>query len=205
MPVSLEINKWPDPRIRWALASSNWPGLEYARVREAFAWAWSQWEAVCGIAPEFAESPGQAHVVIECARIDQPGQVLAWSELANNTMQAKRQRYDASENWAYTESPRPHEIDLARVAGHEIGHVLGIGHIASGNLLQPTYDTRIRGPQAGDIAEARARYGPPRNVPPPSPPHPPTPVSAGELTIKVKQAGGKFSVDLGPGFRVIPI
>lgn len=93
--------------------------------------------------------------------------VLAQSELANGRDGRKTQQYDSTERWVVSDRPANAQIDLARVACHELGHFIGIPHIAAGNLLQPTYDVRIRGPQGGDIAEARARYGPPAVKPPP--------------------------------------
>lgn len=172
MPETMDLQKWPDPNIRWAI-TNNWP-ISRAVVKDAISFAWAQWAAVCGVNPVYVDDPSQAHVLVQSSPIDGPMGVLAQSELANNTMNPKRQWYDNGEPWVVSEAPAASQIDLVRVACHEIGHVLGLPHIAAGNLLQPTYDVRIRAPQRGDIAEVVARYGPPRN-PAPAPPTTPVP------------------------------
>jgi hypothetical protein len=50
-------------------------------------------------------------------------------------------------------------IDPLRVLTHEFGHVLGIGHGPKGSLMYYEY-SEVATPQAWDIAEAVARYGP---------------------------------------------
>ncbi len=202
MAVSEDLAAWPSPEIRYYVTNpAGFPGLSRDQVRAAFAWAWDRWAAVCGIAPEEVGDPAKAHVVIECARIDRAGQVLAWSELADGTARQKAQRYDSSEAWASVPDatvPRQ-KIDLNRVACHEIGHVLGLPHIASGNLLQPLYDPSIWAPRAGDVREAQARYGPPLRpaAPPPEPP-------SGGWTVTLEGTGDLRNVVV-PGFRVTRI
>lgn len=166
--------RWPTKDITYYIAAPDrWPGLTADQVREAFRLAWSWWAAVCGINPREVATPAEALVRVECKRIDGVAGVLAWSELANGSLQPKQQRYDSTESWVVSENPGNTVIDLARVACHEIGHVLGIPHIEGGNLLAPTYSVTVRRPQVGDIREAQARYGPPLS--PPAPPPVPTP------------------------------
>lgn len=198
MPMGLEINRWPNPKIYWGFAE-KWP-VDMATVQSAVEWACQQWELVCGVEFIYCDKAfppeSQSRMLIECRRIDGPGGTLAWSELANNQSGQKKQRYDAGESaWVNSETPRNFEIDLARVACHEIGHFLGIPHIRAGNLLQPTYDVRIRTPQAGDIQEAQARYGPPKKVTPPVEP-PSTPAG---VTIQISGSVSGISI---PGYRV---
>lgn len=197
LEASPAISRWPSPDIRWHVTNpGGFHGLDASAVLAAFRWAWGEWAKVCGIRP--AESAAGPHVLIECALIDRPGDVLAWSELADGTSRQKRQRYDSQEPWVSVQGPGVPSmmIDLGRVACHEIGHVLGIPHIARGNLLQPLYSPAIWTPQRGDIAEAQARYGPPLpDVPPPPPPPP------GGWEIVIKGTGDIASVSI-PGFRV---
>ena len=200
MFVSEELNRWPDSNIRWMLLG-DWPAnvIDMGTVGAAFEWAWKQWAAVCGIRPQRVQRQQEAHVLIECRAIDRAGGTLAWSELANGTMGVKQQRYDSLEAWVFSATPERYKIDLARVACHEIGHVLGIGHISAGNLLQPTYDLVIRTPQAGDIREAVARYGPPLpDAPPPTPPGGP---GGEEFVITIRGKGDIAALEAS-GFRV---
>lgn len=175
--AAVDVARWPVRDIPYFIAAPDgWPGLTAAQVAEAFALGWQWWADVCDILPRRVASAAEALVRVECARIDGPMQTLAWSELADGTTRPKRQRFDAGEPWTVSESPG-RLIDLARVACHEIGHVLGIPHIATGNLLAPIYSATVRKPQAGDVTEAVRRYGPakPRPPVPPVPPVPPSP------------------------------
>lgn len=198
MTLDATNNRWPDPHIHWGF-SNNWP-VSMEMVRAAIQWACDQWAAVCGVKFTFCETEfpkdARSRMLIECGRIDGQSGTLAWSELANGQHGQKNQKYDAGEKWVDAEKPNNFEIDLARVACHEIGHFIGIPHISQGNLLQPTYDVRIRKPQAGDIREAQARYGKP------SPTAPPAPGGEGtEFLIRVNQDA---SIAVSPALRVVP-
>lgn len=162
MPMQTDLLKWPDGTvITWALIDPLPSRLSRAELEGAFRLATDQWMAVCGCRFEPAVNGKTTLLEILFGGIDGPAGTLAWSELANNQANPKKQRYDAEEAWVVAAQPGKFQIDLVRVACHEIGHALGLPHIAAGNLLQPTYDVNIRTPQAGDITEARARYGMP--------------------------------------------
>ncbi len=49
--------------------------------------------------------------------------------------------------------------DMTNVALHEIGHLIGLGHVGSENIMFPSITGRSE-LQAGDIAGAQAIYGP---------------------------------------------
>lgn len=167
-----QLCKWPHKEITWAFEGGDanlLPSLDGRDQLYAFEWAWKAWATVCGIEPAYSMNPKTANVVISAGGIDRGGGTLAWSELACGTRRdsQRRQKYDSQETWVIKENPARQEIDLARVAAHEIGHVLGIAHLRRGALMQPSYDPQIRRPQTADIVEAVRRYGEPTEGPEP--------------------------------------
>jgi hypothetical protein len=166
--------RWPQKRIAWTIAG-RLPHLSDADQKDAFQEAWSSWSAVCGIEPLYTANARTAHVVMGSGGIDRSGGTLAWSELPcgrSGPFEGRQlqQKYDSQETWVIAEDPGRHEIDLVRVAAHEIGHVLGIPHLKEGALMAPSYNAAIRRPQADDIREAVRRYGPSDTQPEEPPP-----------------------------------
>lgn len=164
-----QLCKWPQKRLTWTITGSL-PGILSDRLQAAYSLAWSYWSAVCAIEPQYVgENVTSANVLMGTGAIDGGMGTLAWSQLPCqvNTTQLQ-QLYDNKEQWVIAEGmTQGGQIDLVRVAAHEIGHVLGLPHIAAGNLLAPIYSPVVRKPQAGDIAEAVRRYGPAVGIPPP--------------------------------------
>lgn len=164
-----ELNAWPEKKVTWSIAGSL-PQVPAESLKECYQYAWSLWAAVCGIEPEYASNHKTAHVLLTAANLGGPMGVLADSYLApegvkrNDDFQAI-QRYDTNEPWHAEVTPPPlRKISLPIVMCHEIGHAIGLGHIAEGNLLQPSYDPRVDRPMPGDIAEAQRRYGKPKQT-----------------------------------------
>jgi hypothetical protein len=179
------LAKWPgaNPSLPWYLDTAGYRGqLTAAAVLAAYDRAWAYWAAVVEIDPKTVADAGAALIRAHFARIDGPSNVLAWSELADNSNRPKTQRYDAGDDWVITpEGQTPSGgIDLVRVACHEIGHVLGLDHdnANADALLRPSYSTRIPKPTARDVQRLIGLGYKPRTtapVPPaPFPPKPPT-------------------------------
>lgn len=164
-----QVCKWGKHDLKWHF-SGRLPGLSDDEAKEAFRLATKYWEAVCDLRFQYVSQPGAADLLLQAGAIDTAGGTLAWQELPCGRDSQKDGMYDTRDTWTAAESPQRGRIDLVRVAAHELGHGIGIPHIASGNLLQPTYDLRIRRPQSGDIKEAQKRYGAPKDQPDPTEP-----------------------------------
>ena len=185
--------RWPSPDVSWTIAA-NLPGLSGESFKQVAELAWSWWSSICGIRPRYVTSSQNANVLIGIQTIG-PGGVLADSELPCGVSMSSqlRQRYDSAESWVISENPPSNKIDIARVICHELGHVIGIPHINTGNLMAPIYSTSIRMPKSGDIAEAVARYGLPVPMPNPTPPPSvPTPAAYEELGALLYKDGQLF-------------
>ena len=203
-PFSDRVCKWPDPGVSWHTAGGL-KGISAADFKAAAEEAWGYWAAVCGIRPNYSTNDRTANVLMHAADLGGPGGTLADSMLpcgltANNKQM--EQRYDG-ENWQIAETPTGGKLDLVRVICHELGHALGSDHIAAGNLLAPTYNPRVRRPQAGDVAEMVKRYGPPRTDQPPTGPAP----TPGKLTLTINNVSvseGAVAI-MVPGHRFLKV
>jgi hypothetical protein len=175
------VCQWPrgaggTTQITWSIADPI-PGMTFEAQKAAASVAFSALAEVCGIRHEYTDNARTAMIVMTAGRIDGPSGTLAWSELPCGSPKQLGQKYDTSEQWVIAFDQVPQRgIDITRVFAHELGHALGLSHGPSGNLLAPAYSPRVSRPQAWDIEQLQARYGPPvRPVPPPPPDPTPNP------------------------------
>ncbi len=189
LPIRDGVPRWPadGKPVTWFL-TSEFPTMATADAKDAYQWSFDQWMAVCGIVVAYNPNPKTADILVKVQPIDQRAGILAQSQLPNGTRMQLEQFYDSAEPFVFSPAPKPHEIDVGRVMIHENGHMIGIGHLTAGNLLQSLYDPNLRSLQAGDIAEAVDRYGPPKPKAP-------------------QQTDAAFMVNVAniqiPGFRIV--
>lgn len=151
------VCKWPHREISY-FVNAKLPGLTPDQVKRAYAQAFGQWAAVCNIEPTPVDRHNEANIYAQSGRgkkhgLDDKGGTLAWSELpcdvtANIQLD---QMFDEAEDWTFSMA--------VAVICHEIGHALGLPHLAKGNLMAPYYDPNVTTPQAGDIREIVDLYG----------------------------------------------
>lgn len=172
MPEQIGNNgscRWPNKDVAWTIVQGL-PNVPNEILKQAYTLAWSYISEVCGLTPFFVSEANKAQVIMGSRGIDNAGGVLAESELPCGNVKVCRQWYDTGENWVISENPTQGQIDLVRVACHELIHALGVNHGPAGNLMAPVYSPMIRKPRSWDIEQLQARYGPPNPInPPPGP------------------------------------
>jgi hypothetical protein len=168
-------------------------------VHEQFKRSLDKWASRCGFRHAYQSNPRTAHIRAYWKRLDGPNGVLAQSGLPCGNHGQIVQEYDDGEaRWVIADNPPQNSIDFGRVSLHELGHAIGIGHIAQGNIMQAMYSVNLKDLQNGDITEALARY--PMLTPPPPvnpPTNPPTipPMNDDEIVALLKR-GNDFWVRL---------
>lgn len=170
-----QLCQWPrDHVVTWHVnpAGGQLPDDEIVMT---FGVAWAAWQEVSGLRARQVQRPQGANCVIDFGRIDGPFGILAWAELpcgsASNTR--LRSRFDSGDRWAICDQCPSGKIDLLRVAIHEIGHLIGLGHEQDPSvpsIMDPSLSD-VRSLQPWEIGQAVDRYGPAGGEPPP--PEPP--------------------------------
>lgn len=171
------ICKWGATHITWCWGRGSYSGLPEEQIHEAFERAVASWcKPRSGLTASYTQNNKTANVLITFGHAPPLGSrlgVLAWCELPCNPNQRQvRMVIDDVEVWTIATNPPQNMVDLERVFKHEFGHGIGIEHIADGNLMAPTYSSRIPDLMQGDLVAVLARYAkkPGEDLPPPPPP-----------------------------------
>jgi hypothetical protein len=183
LAASAQVNvcRWPAgmPMLRWTVVAGL-PGFSAQSLTQTYEAAFTMWSLVSGVRFAYVPQTNSANILVGSRRIDGPAGVLAEAELPCGRITSSSQLrawFDNSESWVVAENFPRGKMDLLRVAGHEFGHNLGIGHNTDGvtNSLMDPMVSHFRRPQNWDIMQAVMRYGTPGVVPPTEPDVPVSP------------------------------
>ena len=117
------------------------------KVREAF----QRWETVADITLKEITNVEQSDIVLLVGDIG-PGAV-AYPPFVDEKCQAIAGQ-------VIFDIPTRNSCDrFMNLALHEIGHVLGLGHVGSDNVMNPDWDDTVTELQPGDIAGIQSIYG----------------------------------------------
>lgn len=142
-----------------------------SQIDDIFVRVGALWSSVCGIDLRFIGAGQTANIFAESGRIDGKNNVLGQSYLPFPGIpksQTIGQLYDTAEAWTIH--------FLFQVVLHEVGHAIGLDHGPQGTAIMSPMLTPLDAPQAWDINQTQARYGPPRTIPVPTPTPGPDPV-----------------------------
>ena len=168
-----QLCRWPRKQgeeaveLRWSVTGA---GFSDPHV-EVFQKVWENWEKVCGIKPILWTNARTANVLHDTRVIDRQGGILAEAYLPCSPNPSQlMQFYDRLDTFNLGKPPYPSgHVGLEEVATHETGHSLGLSHAPDSvkALMNAFYVPGLYLPQAWDIQQAQARYGPPVFVPEP--------------------------------------
>lgn len=158
------ICKWPSGvTLRWSVVAGL-PGWPTSSLIECYESAFAAWSAVSAVRFDFTPNDKTANIAVGSRRIDGQAGVLAEAELPCGSVSASSQLgvwFDTGDHWVISNNPPSGKMDLLRVAIHEFGHSLGIGHNIDGqinSIMDPTV-SHIRTLQNWCISQVVMRYG----------------------------------------------
>lgn len=177
------LSRWNKRTLTWCI-TGQLPKMSEEEQQEVFSDAWAAWMKVANFKAVYTTNARTADVRMGAGRIDGPLGTLAQSQLPNGTDVPLWQTYDTSEAWSLArnrEQLTQGKIPLLITTMHELGHVLGLGHSRDAKaLMYPSLNINAWTPQADDLREIVARYGPAVEAQP-QPPTPGTTLTAEQL------------------------
>lgn len=179
--ASTVLNQWLKSRAKTGLTYhiiKYVTGLTQQEQENVISNSFSAWEKICGL-KTFRKQSTDADIIIDASasreeEFGTAGNVLAWAYLpdGNNWTQQLLMKFDLAERWVLNTTGNAYEILIETVTKHECGHLWGLDHTnTKGQLMYPTYNVAITGPQPGyDIDQAVLRYDLPSVISGPNPP-----------------------------------
>lgn len=153
--------KWKSFPVEFAFANDG--GFE-AELIEAFG----DWDDITDRAFFVEGTVGSEDVLVDFASIDGAGSILAqatvWWTLRGKAIVRAEVVFDADDDWAKLPladcSVNGPPFDIAAVASHEFGHVIGLAHIDNPVITMNTYYIGAKGQTlaSGDIEGFAALY-----------------------------------------------
>ena len=85
---------------------------------------------------------------------------VTWTWMSGSTIQDTDINFNENLSWGVHDNPTMSPFDFRRVAVHELGHALGLGHETTNlAIMQPIYSLTTIVPQADDMNGVIAIYG----------------------------------------------
>lgn len=163
------LAQWPRGHVvNVHLADPPQGNLTPSDWADVFRDALTSWSDVCGLRWQLVQSKPPHGLSVFSENEDGPSKTLAWCELPTAGVRLYRMKIDESERWVRSGNG----IIAQAVIAHELGHGIGISHIAANAgraLMNPMYNSTVIKPLALDIEQARLRYGEPAAAPPSTP------------------------------------
>ena len=156
--------KWPHLDVSCWIESDD-PRITGFDVKAVFMEAAEVWNEVTKL--KLFWSDVRPNIFGWVHRIDGRGRTLAWSQLPYEGITRTddlEQRYDQAESW--------NRAFFRRVAIHEIGHALGLGHNPNPQSIMYFAENGVNELHSTDIANIQALYGKPVPDDPPTEPPP---------------------------------
>lgn len=194
--------QWPKGvELAWGINFSKLGQLSDMDCKDAITKALKEISSCCDIKHKYVANANAANLKMTVQRLDGSSGVLADFQIPVGNVSVDQTqllgRFDDSEAWVISETPRSGEIDFYRVVLHELEHGHGLGHkpasIGGTALIAPIYSPQVGHLQPLDIQELVRRYGASKT------PGPVTPSGDAPLIEVRVQSGGKWYTAKGVG------
>jgi hypothetical protein len=185
--VTANLARWQKTALLYSI-ENYLPNISKTDFEAVVDQAFQNWAQLGNIQINRATT-GDADIVISTgsgpqSNFDGPGGILAWAYLPTGSDAQLLMEFDLAENWTVT--PGSSGVQIANVACHEFGHLMGLSHSTMQSaLMAPYYNVAIATPQSqDDIPRFVARYGTKTpGSPPVSPPLIPTPATPSLVSV----------------------